>query len=67
MLPLMVMESIREAEGVVILAVTLMVLLVMLETCICGKTNHSIFKCFKRFDPAYIRGEECQCCNIIWG
>jgi hypothetical protein len=24
---------------------------------ICGKTNHSVFKCYKRFDPAYM-GEE---------
>jgi hypothetical protein len=25
---------------------------------ICGKTNHSVFKCYKRFDPAYMGKEK---------
>jgi hypothetical protein len=25
---------------------------------LCGKTNHPVFKCFKRFDPSYMGDEK---------
>jgi hypothetical protein len=27
---------------------------------LCGKTNHPIFQCFKRFDPNYMREEKSE-------